>query len=103
MGIPLAYGEIAPVFIPFCGQEPCHKSSRNAYSSQHHNHGGRVMFTVTCFSRKKKFLERMTERGRIGFKAVAIILQEVLLDRQRSPKWGRGLLDDTMRQVCDLL
>ena len=61
------------------------------------------MFTVPCFSRKKKFLERMTERGRVGFKAVAVIFQEILPDRQRLPEWGRTLLADTMRQVCDLL
>ena len=103
MGIPLAYGEIASVFVPFRGQKPCHESSGNAYSSQHHDHGGRVMFTVPCFSCEKKFLERMTERGRVGFKAVAIILQEMLLDCQRSPKGGRGLLADAMRQVFDLL
>ena len=61
------------------------------------------MFAVPGFACKKKFLERMTERGRVGFKAVAIIFQEMLLDRQRSFEWGRGLLADAMRQVCDLL
>src|SRR6202795_5102169 len=103
MGIPLAHSEIGPVFIPFRSQEPCHKSGGNAYSSQHHDHGGRVMFTVPGFSSEKKFLERMTERGRVAFKAVAIILQEMLLDRQRSPERGRGLLADAMRQVLDQL
>lgn len=103
MGIPLAYGEIAPICVPFRGQEPCHESSGNAYSSQHHDHGGCVMFTVPCFSREKKFLERMTERSRVALKAVAIILQEMLLDCQRFPEGGRGLLADAMRQVFDLL
>ena len=61
------------------------------------------MFTVPCFSGEKKFLERMIERSRVAFKAVAIILQEMLLDRQRFPEGGRGLLADAMRQVFDLL
>src|SRR4029077_9314420 len=103
MGIPLAYSEIAPIFVPFRGQESCHESSGNAYSSQHHNHGSRVMFTIPCFSREKKFLKRMTECGCVSFKTIPIILQEMLLDRQRSLKWGRGLLADAIRQACDLL
>ena len=103
MGIPLAHGEIAPIFVPFRGQESCHQSSGNPYGPQHHDHSGCVMFAVPGFARKKKFLERMTERGRVGFKAVAIIFQEMLLDRQCLFEWGRGLLDDAMRQVCNLL
>src|ERR1700675_3664718 len=103
MGIPLAHGEIAPVFVPFRRQESCHQPSGDPYSPQHHDHGGRVMFAVPGFSYKKKFLEGRTERGRVSFKAVAIIFQEMLLDRQRLSEWGRGLLDDAMRQVCNLL
>ena len=103
MGIPLTHGEIAPIFVPFRGQEPCYESSGNTYRSQHHNHGGRVMLTVPDFSREKKFLERIIKRGRVGFKAVTIIFQEMLLDRQRLFEGGRGLLGNTMCQVCNLL
>ena len=76
MGIPLAYGEIAPVCVPFRGQEPCHAVEQECLQFRSiTTHGGCVMFAVPGFSREKKFLERMTERGRVGFKAVAIILK----------------------------
>src|SRR4029078_2024173 len=97
------YGKIASVFIPFCRQEPSHKTSGNAYSSQHDNHGGRVMFTVPGFSNKKEFIEGMIECGRVVFKAVTIILQEMLLNRQRLFEGGHSLLSNAMRQVCNFL
>jgi len=60
------------------------------------------MFTVPGFSCEKKFLERMVERGRVGFEAVAVIFQEVLLDHLRLFEGSRGPLGDAMRQVCNL-
>src|SRR6185503_8868142 len=103
MGIPLTHGEIASVLVPFRGQEPCYQSSGNAHSSEHHNHRRCVMFTVPCFSRKKKFLQRMTQRSCVVFKTVSIVLQEMLLDRDRFPKRSHGLLTDTMCQIRHLL
>src|SRR5207247_11383465 len=100
MSIPLAHSEIAPVFVPFRSQEPCHQSSGNPYGPQHHDHGACVTFAVPGLACKKKFLERMTERGRVGLKAVAIFFQGMLLDRKSSCECARGLLADGMGQAC---
>ncbi len=61
------------------------------------------MFTVPGFSRKKEFIKRMIECGRVVFKAVTVILQEMLLNRQCLFEGGQSLLSHVMRQICNLL
>ena len=59
------------------------------------------MFAVPGLAGKKEILERVPRRRRLEIEAVAIVMEQMLLDRQDSIKWRGDIPYDVLVQTMD--